>query len=85
MAISWGIEDSEILGPPYRKGKEEGKKGEEVVRRQIERRFGPLPSWAEDRLNGICIKSARRRTQLARLPDDFSCRRAPVRCSGRGA
>ncbi len=55
MAISWGIEDSEILGPPYRKGKEEGKEEgkKEVVRRQIERRFGPLPSWAEDRLNGI--------------------------------
>ncbi len=63
MAITYGIEDNEVLGPPYREGKREGReegrrrgkrrKGtKKVVRRLIEQRFGALPAWAEEQLNG---------------------------------
>ena len=62
MAFSFRIEDNKVLGPMIRElvekrgekakeeGLEQGKK--ELVRRLIEKRFCPLPAWAEERLNG---------------------------------
>jgi len=60
MAVSYGIEDNEVLGPPYREGKAEGRregKAEGIAegvrglaQQWIEDRFGPLPSWATERL-----------------------------------
>ncbi len=53
------ILDNEVLGPIYRNGMREGiqegiQEGERtVLRRQLERRFGPLPAWAEDRLTAL--------------------------------
>ncbi len=53
MAISYGIEDNKVLGPPHRAGKREGREEgkKELVRRLIEQRFSPLPIWAEEQLN----------------------------------
>jgi hypothetical protein len=49
------VPQNKVLGPAYRKGMEEGlQKGERaVLRRQIERRFGSLPSWAETRFASL--------------------------------
>ena len=60
MPIFIDILENKVLGPPYKRGLEEGKQeglqqgeleGErKVLRRQIERRFGPIPAWAEQHL-----------------------------------
>jgi hypothetical protein len=50
------LSENEVLGPPYMRGLQEGeargqKQGEiRILRRQIEKRFGALPAWAEERL-----------------------------------
>ena len=54
------LRDNEVLGPPYMRGLKEGeakgletgqKQGEiRMLRRLIEKRFGALPPWAEERL-----------------------------------
>ena len=52
------ILENKVLGREYRRGVEEGvlqgvQQGElTLLRRQIERRFGPLPEWADARLSG---------------------------------
>ena len=52
MPIFIDILENKVLGPPYKRGLEEGElEGErKVLRRQIEKRFGPIPGWAEERL-----------------------------------
>ena len=60
MPIFIDILENKVLGPPYKRGLEEGKQeglqqgrqeGErKLLRRLIEKRFGPIPDWAEERL-----------------------------------
>jgi len=61
MPILNDILDHEVLGREYKKGlqvgaqqgRQEGKL--DLLRHQIEKRFGPLPSWAEQRLAQLPI------------------------------
>ncbi len=54
MPLLNDILEHEVLGREFKRGKLEGKRegkleGErELLRRQAAKRFGPLPSWAED-------------------------------------
>ena len=41
--------ENEVLGSAYRRGREEGQLA--LLRRQIERRFGTLPTWAEQKFS----------------------------------
>jgi hypothetical protein len=52
MPILNSILDHEVLGREFKKGLAEGvQQGElNVLRRQIEKRFGALPVWAAERL-----------------------------------
>jgi len=56
MPIFIDILENKVLGPEYKRGLQEGEligelKGErKVLRRLIEKRFGPIPGWAEERL-----------------------------------
>jgi predicted transposase YdaD len=62
MPVYIDILENKVLGPPYKKGLEEGRQegleegrreGERaILRRLIEKRFGAVPSWAEERLVG---------------------------------
>ena len=58
MPVFIDILENEVLGPRIKKGIEEGrqeglKEGElKVLRRLIEKRFGAIPAWVEDRLAG---------------------------------
>ena len=54
MPIYIDILDNKVLGPPYRRGLELGElKGTlKLVRLLIEKRFGPMPAWVEERLAG---------------------------------
>jgi len=71
MPVYIDILENEILGPAFKRGLEEGElkgelKGElrgelKILRRQIERRFGAIPKWAEERLG------ARSATELEEL------------------
>lgn len=44
------ILDNKVLGREFKRGVQEGELT--VLRRQIEKRFGALPGWAEERLAG---------------------------------
>ena len=48
------ILENKILGREFKKGLQEGRQEGElaILRRQIEKLFGALPSWAEQRLSG---------------------------------
>jgi hypothetical protein len=48
MPILNDILDNKVLGREFKRGVQEGELT--VLRRQIEKRFGALPSWAEERL-----------------------------------
>jgi len=60
MPVFIDILENKVLGREFQKGKQEGREegreegrqeGElKILRQQIEKRFGPLPSWAEQRL-----------------------------------
>ena len=50
MPILNDILDNKVLGREFKRGVQEGELT--VLRRQIEKRFGALPSWAEERLAG---------------------------------
>jgi len=62
MPVYIDILENKVLGPPYKKGLDEGRQegmqegmreGElAVLRRLIEKRFGAIPSWVEERLAG---------------------------------
>jgi hypothetical protein len=58
VAILNDILDHEVLGREYKKGRQEGElKGElTILRRQIEKRFGSVPNWAEERLAKLSAK-----------------------------
>jgi hypothetical protein len=53
MPVYIDILENKVLGPPFKKGLEEGElKGElKILRRLIEKRFGPIPAWADERLS----------------------------------
>ena len=59
MPIDVDIREHEVLGPMFKeaeqKGRQEGlQQGElTVLRRQIEQRFGALPSWAREKLAAL--------------------------------
>jgi hypothetical protein len=55
MPIRVNILENEVLGPLFRKGMLEARQEGEltILRRQIERRFGPLPGWAIDKLAAL--------------------------------
>jgi predicted transposase YdaD len=69
MPIMHDIMDHEIIGPAIRQGLQQGleqglqqgmqqgmqQEGISILRRQIEKRFGPLPASAEERLVGLSI------------------------------
>jgi predicted transposase YdaD len=77
MPVYIDILENKVLGPAFKRGLEEGKlegklegelKGElrgelKILRRQIERRFGVIPEWAEERL------AARSVAELEELSD----------------
>jgi hypothetical protein len=52
MPIHIDILENEVLGREYKRGLHEGEVIGEltVLRRQLEKRFGPIPAWAEQRL-----------------------------------
>ena len=56
MPIFIDIMENTVIGPAYKKGLEEGREvgwqeGElKILRRQIEKRFGAIPKWAEERM-----------------------------------
>jgi len=50
MPILNSILDNKVLGREYKRGLQDGELT--VLRRQVEKKFGPLPSWAEERLAG---------------------------------
>ena len=54
MPMFIDILENKVLGREYKRGLQEGElKGElTVLRRQIEKRFGAMPSWAEEKLAG---------------------------------
>jgi predicted transposase YdaD len=59
MPILNDIMEHEVIGPAIRQGREEGREEgrqegrQEVLRRLLERRFGPLPDWAANRLDNL--------------------------------
>jgi Domain of unknown function (DUF4351) len=48
MPILNDILDHEVIGREFKKGRQEGELA--IIRRLIEKRFGSVPSWAEERL-----------------------------------
>jgi hypothetical protein len=46
MPVYIDISENKVLGPAFKKGELT------VIRRQIAKRFGPMPAWAEERLAG---------------------------------
>jgi hypothetical protein len=48
MPIFIDITKNKVLGREYKRGLQEGELT--LLRRLIEKRFGPLPTWAEERL-----------------------------------
>jgi hypothetical protein len=63
MPIDLDIRDHEVLGPMFieaeQKGRREGRQEGEltVLRRQIEKRFGPLPDWAGEKLAALPVSA----------------------------
>jgi Domain of unknown function (DUF4351) len=59
LPIHIDILENEVLGREYKRGRQEGERDGElrgeltIFRRQIEKRFGPIPNWAEERLGKL--------------------------------
>ena len=57
MALMIDIAENKVLGPVYLQGREEGREegllqGQlDLLRLQIERKFGTLPEWVEQKLS----------------------------------
>jgi hypothetical protein len=51
MPILDDIMDHDLLGPEIRRGYERGEMA--ILMRQIEKRFGPLPSWASQQIEAL--------------------------------
>jgi predicted transposase YdaD len=62
MPILNDIQDHEVLGREYKKGRQEGREegrqeGElAILSRLLEKRFGALPNWAAERLAKLSTK-----------------------------
>jgi hypothetical protein len=54
MPVYIDISENKVLGPAYKRGMKEGElEGElRMLRLLIEKRFGPMPAWAAERLTG---------------------------------
>jgi hypothetical protein len=50
MPVYIDLLKNKVLGPAFKRGMEEGEM--RILRRQIEKRFGAIPNWAEERLAG---------------------------------
>ena len=50
MPIFGDILDNKVLGREFKRGLREGELT--VLRRLVEKRFGAIPTWAEERLTG---------------------------------
>ncbi len=57
MPLLDDIMDNKVFGPLIRQGMEQGRLEEVglILRRQIDKRFGPIPSWADERLSKLSI------------------------------
>jgi hypothetical protein len=65
MPIMHDIMDHDVIGPAIRQGMQQGlqqgmeqgrqQEGISILRRQIEKRFGPLPPTMDERLTGLSI------------------------------
>jgi hypothetical protein len=55
MPILNDIMDHKVLGREFKRGLQEGRQEGErkILRRQMERRFGVIPEWVDQRLNGL--------------------------------
>jgi hypothetical protein len=51
MPILNDIMDHKVLGPAIRQGRQEGR--QDVLRRQLKKRFGQIPDWVETRLTSL--------------------------------
>jgi hypothetical protein len=51
MPILNDIMDHEVIGPLIRQGRQEGR--QDVLHRQLEKRFGHLPAWVETHLKSL--------------------------------
>jgi hypothetical protein len=52
MPVFIDIMENTVLGPPFKKGLEEGRREGDltILRRLILKRFGAIPTWAEEQL-----------------------------------
>ena len=57
MPLLDDIMDNKVFGPLIRQGMEQGRleEGTIILRRQIAKRFGPLPAWADERLAKLSV------------------------------
>jgi len=57
MPIMHDILDHEVIGPAIKEGMRQGmqQEGISILRRLIEKRLGPLPGWAEERLTHLSL------------------------------
>jgi len=57
MPIDLDIRDHEVLGPMFIEAEQKGRQEGEltVLRRLIEKRFGPLPGWAGQKLAALPV------------------------------
>jgi hypothetical protein len=51
MPLLNDILDNKVLGREYKRGLQEGELT--ILRRQVEKRFGAIPDWAEERLASL--------------------------------
>ncbi len=65
MPLLDDIMDNKVFGPLIRQGMEQGmveglakgrlEEGTVILRRLIDKRFGPVPSWADERLSKLSV------------------------------
>ena len=48
MPVYIDLLENKVLGPKFKRAMQEGEM--RILRRQIEKRFGAIPNWAEERL-----------------------------------
>ena len=53
MSVYIDILENQVLGAPFKRGLEQGQREGElkILRQLIEKRFGAIPNWAEERLS----------------------------------
>ena len=78
--LSIDLSENKVLGPAYQRGLQEGREegrleGQiDMLRGQIERKFGALPSWAEQQLaqySGQALKQIALRVVEAESLEDL--------------